>query len=64
MISSILINKGKNMKIKIEKKEFTCAGCERDHVDLAVEVSKQSGLEICYDCAFASLKFQQIMERA
>ena len=52
------------MKIKIEEKEFTCAECDRDHYQLAVEASQESKLEICYDCALASLKFQQMLKRA
>jgi transcription elongation factor Elf1 len=56
--------KEQKMKINIEKiaDGFTCFGCEQDHYQLAIEASKESGKQICYDCAFASLKSQTLIE--
>jgi hypothetical protein len=47
------------MKINIEKISdgFTCFGCGKDHYQLALEASRDSGELICYDCAFKSLKY-------
>jgi hypothetical protein len=52
------------MKINIEKISdgFTCFGCGKDHYQLALEASRDSGELICYDCAFASLRSQILIE--
>jgi transcription elongation factor Elf1 len=52
------------MKINIEKISdgFTCFGCGKDHYQLAIEASKDSGELICYDCAFASLRLQILIQ--
>jgi hypothetical protein len=52
------------MKINIEKISdgFTCFGCGQDHFKLAIEATKEAGEQICYDCAFASLRSQILIE--
>jgi transcription elongation factor Elf1 len=52
------------MKIKTEKIEdgFNCASCIQDEILLAVEATKEAGKQICYDCAFASLRSQLLIE--
>jgi hypothetical protein len=43
---------------------FKCYSCKQDHIELASEVSKKTGVDICYTCAFASLKSRQLIEGA
>ena len=52
------------MKINIEKISdgFTCFGCGQDHFKLAIEATKEAGEQVCYDCAFASLRSQILMD--
>ena len=52
------------MKINIEKISdgFTCFGCGREHIKLAIEATKEAGEQVCYDCALASLRSQILME--
>jgi hypothetical protein len=52
------------MKINIEKISdgFTCFGCGKNHYQLALEASRDSGELICYDCAFKSLKYELLLE--
>ena len=52
------------MKINIEKIShgFTCFGCGQDHYQLAIEATEESGEQVCYNCAFASLRSQILIE--
>ena len=52
------------MKINIEKISdgFTCFGCGQEHIKLAIEATKEAGEQVCYDCAFASLRSQILIE--